>query len=52
LKKRLAARAGAKNFCYAGPWALDGERPWPKLIKVFLLLFLPEKEVLPKPYTK
>jgi hypothetical protein len=42
-------KSGAKNLFCAGQWALDSQRPWTKLIKVFLLLFLPEKEVLLTP---
>jgi hypothetical protein len=42
-------KKATQKLYYAGPWALDNQRPCPKLTKVFLLLFLPEKEALPKP---
>jgi hypothetical protein len=34
-------KSGAKNFCYAGPEALKWRGP--KVIKVFLLLFVHKK---------
>jgi hypothetical protein len=50
-KQPLFKKSGAKIFLESGPGALDGKRPRPRFIKVFLLRaerpgFSSEKEVL------
>jgi hypothetical protein len=39
-------KSGAKNFCYAGPGAVEATTPQAQSAKVFLLLFLQKKKCL------